>query len=128
MDTSQLRLGNLIIPAGESNAPICRVIEIAEKYVIAKTSHVDNIYIGKDSILPIQLTDELLVELGFEYSKITDKFFTKDIRFGISTADNKFRFIQGNFVCQLVLKELKYIHELQNLYFTLTGNELEIKI
>lgn len=29
---------------------------------------------------------------------------------------------------EYVLRELKYLHQLQNLYFALTGNELEIKL
>ncbi|MFA5300883.1 MAG: hypothetical protein WC389_22050 [Lutibacter sp.] len=79
-----------------------------------------------NSISGIKLTEDLLLKIGFEHSKITDKFYTKGNSFGISTADNKFRFIQGNFVCQLVLKDLEYIHELQNLYYTLTGKELSL--
>ena len=79
-----------------------------------------------NSILGIRLTEDILLKLGFEHSKTTDKFYTKGGSYGISTVDNKFRFIQGNFVCQLVLKDLEYIHELQNLYYALTGNELSL--
>ena len=73
---------------------------------------------------PIRLTEQILINFGFEVSKTTDKFFTKYNNIGISTANDKFIFIQGNFVCLLILTELKYVHELQNLYFALTGNEL----
>lgn len=73
---------------------------------------------------PIPLTEELIKDFGFANSKTQDKFFTKDNTVGISTADDKFRFIQGNFVCQLVLRDLKYIHELQNIYYSLYGTEL----
>lgn len=79
-----------------------------------------------DSITGIKITEDLILKLGFEQSKTTDKFFTKDNSFGISTANNKFRFIQGNFVCQLVLRDLEFIHELQNLYYSLTGSELSL--
>ena len=71
------------------------------------------------------LTDEWITRFGFENSKTQDKFFTKDNSTGISTADNKFRFIQGNFVCQLVLREIMFVHHLQNQYFALTGIELK---
>jgi len=79
-----------------------------------------------DFISGIKITEDLILKLGFEQSKTTDKFFTKDNSFGISTAGNKFRFIQGNFVCQLVLRDLEFIHELQNLYYALTGNEISL--
>ena len=74
----------------------------------------------------IPLTEEWIKKLGFENSKTQDKFFTKDNSIGISTADNKFRFIQGNFVCQLVLREIEFVHELQNLYYAITGVELSV--
>jgi len=67
------------------------------------------------SVEPILLTEEWLVKFGFEHSKTTDKYYTKGNNYAVSCADNKFRFIQGNFVCQLVLTEIKYVHQLQNL-------------
>lgn len=76
---------------------------------------------------PITLTEEWLIKLGFEKSKRTDKCYEKGLNIVISMADNKFRFITGNFVCQIILKELEYVHQLQNLYFALTEQELTIK-
>lgn len=76
---------------------------------------------------PIPLTAEWLEKFGFENSSIKDKFYTKNTSLAISIVGNKFRFIQGNFVCQLILRELDYVHQLQNLYFALTGEELTIQ-
>ena len=73
---------------------------------------------------PVKLTDKWLTDFGFTNSKTQDKFYNKDNNVGISTADDKFRFIQGNFVCQLVLTDLEYVHQLQNIFYSLYGTEL----
>lgn len=65
----------------------------------------------------IPLTPEILTEwCGFANSKEYDKYyiFGKDI--AISMADDKIRVIKGNFVCQLVIAEIEYLHELQLLF------------
>jgi hypothetical protein len=77
-------------------------------------------------IEPIPLTTEWLERFGFKNSQTQDKFFTIGNGIGISTADNKFRLIKGNFVCQIVLVELEFVHQLQNLCYDL-GEELTVK-
>jgi len=78
-----------------------------------------------DRLEPIPITEEWLLKLGFKNSNMQDCFYTNGNMYGISTSDHKFRFIQGNLICQLVLSEINYVHQLQNLYFALTGKELE---
>lgn len=75
---------------------------------------------------PIPLTEEWLLKFGFKNSKSQDKFFVIDNNMGVSTANNEFIFIMGNFVCQLVLIKLQFVHHLQNLYFALSGKELTL--
>ena len=76
---------------------------------------------------PIPLTEEWLLKFGFE--KLTDKkngfksnsyTYTKGILFIVHLNDKllSVNFWQGN--------EKKYVHELQNLFFVLTGEELTI--
>lgn len=81
-------------------------------------------YIWKEDSLPIQLTEDWLKKFGFEASKEKDKFFIRGNNFGVSVDGHRFRFVMGNFVCQLVIKELYYVHQLQNLYFAITNDEL----
>jgi hypothetical protein len=79
---------------------------------------------NEDEVFGIPITEDWLINMGFETSKTMDKFFVKDNSIGISVADDKFRFIQGNFVCQLIIREIEFVHELQNLYFAIKGIEL----
>jgi hypothetical protein len=76
---------------------------------------------------PIPLTEEILIKAKFQNSQTQDKFFTIGNGIGISTADNKFRIIKGNFVCQIVLTELEFVHQLQNICYDL-GEELEFSL
>ena len=82
-----------------------------------------------DASEPIPLTDEILCDwCGFKsdhpaYYYIfieDDKFHVYYNNSGLHRYDVKYRYAY--------LKEIKYLHELQNLYFALTGEELTINI
>ena len=72
---------------------------------------------------PIPLTEEWLVKFGFEtYSNMNNQYLTKGSIF----------FYGKGLLCQVgeyssIEVSIKYVHSLQNLYFALTGEELEIK-
>ena len=79
---------------------------------------------------PIPLTEEWLLKFGFEERKESENFskwfigenpVTHDWLFFIKQFkdENKFFFQNG-------FHKLDYLHQLQNLYFALTNNELEI--
>ena len=68
---------------------------------------------------PITLTEEWLIKFGFK--KYRGNFYGDYILNGYKL-DEQFKFfVQGSSV---VLRELKYVHQLQNLYYSLTGKEL----
>ena len=76
---------------------------------------------SEDQIHPIQLTDELLLECGFENYEVFKNTWGYNgielyIQDGIIWID-----LMNNSV------EINYLHELQNLYFSLTKTELKIE-
>lgn len=91
-------------------------------------------YVEYSEINPTPLTEEWLLKLGFnkEYKKgyIGIDFGNTD--FVLSTPDNEdnntgkyaWFFRQGRVP---MFKPIDFVHELQNLYHALTGEELEIK-
>ena len=124
MKATELRIGNKVyidyldVDTGKWHQ---QIIEISYRdiYNLINSNHM-----LKGAYEGIPLTEDWLVKLSFCKSNTQDKFYTKDNCVGVSIADNKFIFIQGNFVCQLVLRELFYVHQLQNLYYALTELEL----
>jgi hypothetical protein len=72
----------------------------------------------------IPLTEEWLVKFGFKlpaYSWIGDKFHLSEWdRYPLNWC------VAMNKNNAIVVSKLKYVHQLQNLYFALTGEELEL--
>jgi hypothetical protein len=80
---------------------------------------------------PIPLTEEWLLKFGFENMTSNERFpwwEHKDfiyLDFRILLYENNFYFDNG--ASEHCGQPLKYVHQLQNIYFALTGEELTIK-
>ena len=115
MKANELRIGNLIY--GYSGR-VCAISSINESFIKIRND--------QDTILlcdckPIPLTEDWLVKLGFESNPYQDRYENKVIQ----VECNKLRgytelWIDG-------MPHIKYVHQLQNLYFALTGEELILK-
>jgi len=116
MKATELRLGNLVLYNNEQT-------HIINGYDIADLD-IDPI---EDSFTPIPLTEEWLLKFGFEkndWKEIGKLFYygwAKDSFLIESTRDNTFFCLDGK-----PETVIKYVHQLQNLYFALTGEELKI--
>ena len=82
-------------------------------------------FIGEiEHLNPIPLTEEWLLKFGFEYehdhNSDTFIFYKENVKI-------IFNNISFDFVFDKSEIELKYVHQLQNLFFALTNKELEIK-
>jgi hypothetical protein len=64
------------------------------------------------------LTEEWLKRCNFNFEKLG----FKDLSVSYGITSNEFHFYIGNYA-----KKINYVHQLQNLYFALTGEELTIK-
>ena len=107
MKATELRIGNFV-DLYSKTATVCRN-DFSTGLAIKK---------GK----PIRLTEEWLIDFGFNNTNTTEfPNYTKGMyqcrwRHGETNICNNHGFI----------KDLKYVHQLQNLYFALTGEELKI--
>ena len=116
MESKELRIGNLVDIYRESGLDLipCKnsVIDVEDLRCIFKD------YIQAE---PIPLTEEWLLKFGFTRTSGWDDYegWIKD---DVEIECNIYTF---NYV-NCIDKEIKYIHQLQNLYFALTNKELEI--
>jgi len=83
---------------------------------------------GNMKAKPIPLTEEWLYKFGFKVGEVED-YFDKNIGIkkilAIHLKDKEF--IIGYGIYWTYHFKIKYVHQLQNLYFALTGEELIIK-
>ena len=121
---NELRIGNYILNDG----CVCTIDQLNGKgftYCGLITKQGNQITAHYDLIKPIPLTEELLLKCGWVRSFIEGLFRIESVEIEI---------IKGKFYPSISVgeyhigKELKSLHQLQNLYFALTGEELEIKI
>jgi hypothetical protein len=117
MKANELRIGNWFnefgIPKQVTPNLILKLyqIEIAGKVAI--------------DISPIPLTPEILVKAGFEWSIYHQGFYKQDFVFVLHEYEDGFRFKLFR-SSEYVGVKINHMHQLQNLYFALTGEELEI--
>lgn len=124
MKASELRIGNLVY---SNNYPVT-VCAIDEDGEITTTSNYEGTLNG--DITPIPLTEEWLLKFGFEQSEEHEPFtIFRDL---VDTTYKIALYIwehNGHYSPMITgcNCELYYVHQLQNLYFALTGEELTIK-
>jgi len=122
MNYKELRLGNLVNDKRQPPySPVIYHPSIVEYEITFRTACVSNLKTGEkskryeDSLTPIELTEEWLLKLGF-------KPFGKDfIKKGIVIHKRK-----RGWVLRKTVPIIKSVHQLQNLFYCLTGEELEL--
>ena len=83
---------------------------------------------GYYGIEAIPLTREFLLRLGFSHSN-NNNYYKSENGFGLfwnDTPDDVAMFEKGVYWGDHYL-HIKYVHQLQNLYFSITGDQLQIK-
>lgn len=137
MTTSELRLGNYV--SISTTGKIKKVVEIyhTDKISLDIRGIDHSGYYGIfriDEVEGVPITEDRLLALGFlkDYKKgyigidvhNSDFVLTAPQVMGEWQENYAFQYTAGNLS---KFRELKYIHQLQNLYFALTGEELYFK-
>lgn len=115
MKANELRIGNLFIE--ENSNTIIEVIGLEKNRVIFS-----GMFLEPWNAMHIPITQEWL--LKFRFKQKGSFYRIKDSRFVEVIIHD-----EGIDVCNhsVYLPHIKSVHQLQNLYFSLTGEELEIK-
>jgi hypothetical protein len=115
---NELRIGNLLT-TGEDNFRVTLIHKDFVKGVTINDKIVTPTTI-KSIIKPIPLTEEWLLKFGFEFDEEYNSYSLKML----SVYDGKNGFSSDLFWDGL---DIETVHQLQNLYFALTNEELTIK-
>lgn len=123
MRSNEFRLGNLYH------------FEDVSGMVVERVDYIENNMVDvnpMDLIHPIPLTEEWLLKFGFEKSTFgsSTMFFSNNDSFGY-IEEQAYRCNDNYGYClndeKMWFLEIKYVHQLQNLFFALTGEELTIQ-
>ena len=126
---NELRIGNYVYEKYWCNDKRNYILEQLKIESIFKShivDHLDNAY-ECNYIIPIPLTEKILLKCGFVLDILNNgdsPVWLNDNNFYINS--KTFQPEDGGFyICRY---EIKYLHQLQNLYFVLTQKELEIQL
>lgn len=129
LETSDLRIGNLLIHDGV----IVPVLEIRRDsllipHILENGCNIGDIAKLIEQFQPIPLVTEILDKCVFHVlgERIFIEIDNGLITLGISPPD--YRDAECSFDNTEILENICYLHQLQNLYYALTGKDLEVKM
>lgn len=117
MDAKELMIKNYVF---NKSGEISKVFALDEDGISVMSNEISYLY---EDIKPIPLTEQCLIDFGFKKEKSLNKK-TEIYRINLDTGhiiDYRKPYI---FLGHFGLYNIKYVHQLQNLYFALTGKEL----
>lgn len=120
---NELRIGNLILRNGF-------LIEEKEKFKETTVTHNDitACYVDNTSFKPIPLTEEWLLKFGFEKDNDFGNWHLSAYEiFSSGNRDFVYWYNHSSDDYYSDVRKINTVHQLQNLYFALTGQELELK-
>ncbi len=126
MKPNELRIGNLIL---DINDNICIVSSIQDDFITAKYLGIGSTLGGLENFKPILITEEWLLRLGFRKAK-EKLYFLHVPNLAMEIHSVLYR---DTWLIELandrknIVTEVLQVHQLQNLYYALTCEELTIK-
>lgn len=128
IDKSQLRYGNLVVLAHESNAPIVEVFELENDTATVFSNEKGYNVVTYESLLPIDLSEYWLERLGDACEDGNEGNWQYRIRVG--ALNWYFRWNNewySEFGGIYLDSKFRHLHQVQNLYSDLLGKEINIK-
>ena len=122
MKASELRIGNLVEKYLEP-----QISEWIETTVTIQTFIEIGINPDRHGYRPIPLTEEWLVKLGFKQMYFLGAKINYYVKGSIiySIIDRHVEYKNGNI--NFIIRKCEHVHDLQNLYHAITGQELTLK-
>jgi len=121
MKETELRIGNISV---DSNGVEVKIMELLTDYARVWVNKDEWVSVGCNYLNPVELTEEWLLKFGFE--KDSEYIVGAGICWYFKHPDYKYK-LSETFRLLLLGIDLKYVHQLQNLFFSLTEEDLMIK-
>jgi hypothetical protein len=127
MKANELRIGNLV-DLGNRIAKVTEIYPLA--CMVADLEQTQDTLESYERVTGIPLTEEWLLKFGFITKGVHYNFTLENIEIAsairvISTNGRGKFYLDGDIPEWMKIK-LEYVHQLQNLYFALTGEEITI--
>lgn len=121
-----LRIGNYVYCESESNEPY-KVTCVAENYILFDKGKVDMLAVYR-ALSPIPLTDEIKRKCGIKVRCIQHGKIVMGVGWDyFDNEDGRHAYVAPIDTRNIDL-HCRYLHELQNLYWAVTGEELEVEL
>lgn len=123
LKASDLRVGNLLQRGELGFVTVKRIIINDDDVLINEQS---GLFTLGYNLTPIHLTEEILLKCGFFYDEDSRTYKIHNCTLQLDFYD-----YDEGFMCIVFgddLRMIKYLHELQNIIYALTGKELKINI
>lgn len=138
MKANELRIGNWI----KYEDKLVQVVQLSSLMILCQRD--ENQFLvncAPKEFQPIELTEEVLVKIGFEdrkgyfnYSRVfgDENNYCDSIHIYYCAPLKHFRFthdkVKADDLQKMDLYNIQYLHQLQNAYYCLTGQELEVEL
>jgi len=119
MKATELRIGNWVKWNYEERSD-------GNAYPVEFGYELDDIKNNPNIVKPIPLTEEWLKRFGFESDSYQDMYVLGWLKINCDKTKGKPELWIENITGKVVY--IEHVHQLQNLYFALTGQELELKL
>lgn len=130
MEAKELRIGNWVNLYDDFNSEVTGLTNTKKVWCVNNPTNEGCAWYA-DKINPIPLTEEWLLKFGFEEEEEQDELldtlmFSKDNITRVEFSNKHRQLYWHDNYSSIYHIELIYVHQLQNLYFFLTGEELTI--
>lgn len=120
IQANELRIGNYVASDHFKDRDVIVKVRLIgqEQAIVEHPNGLSDPLLYKGEMRPIKLTEEILLMCGFDIKSVPYHCINGNVVLYHS---------KGDFLYKYTGIEIKHLHQLQNLYFALTGKELEIK-
>jgi len=116
IESKELRIGNLFLER------FTKEVLIVEELTVDKITFSGD-YSTEWQAEPIPLTEEWLVKFGYNNNQV----YIRDLKVTTTEDNEPIYYLADEYDNGVGCNDIEYVHQLQNLYFALTGEELKIK-